>query len=137
MKKLSISLMLAFIASAVFAQSEKMQAVFEVTSSEISVQESAIRHVKLMAEAYPDAEFEMVIYGGALPMMLKNKSSAEGDIEALAKAENVSLKVCAITLKRHEFTEQDLISGVQSVPNGIVEVIDKQKKGWGYIKEAH
>lgn len=137
MKKLYLILLLGLITTAALAQHEKMQAIFEVTSSDINVHESAVRHVKGMAEAFPDAEFEMVIYGGALPMLLANRSSVKADIESLAEAGNVSLKVCAIALKKNDLKEQDLIIGVEIVPNGIVEVLDKQKKGWGYIKESN
>jgi intracellular sulfur oxidation DsrE/DsrF family protein len=138
MRKLYLSFFLALITTAVaLGQNEKVKIVFDVTSSDVKVQESAVRHVKGMSEAYPDFEFEMVIYSGALPMMLKTKSSVKTEIENLAKSDNVSLKVCAIALKRHDLTPQDLISSVGTVPNGIIELVEKQKMGWGYIKESN
>ena len=39
-------------------------------------------------------------------------------------------------MKRHKMTIGDLIPGVGSVPDGIYEIVMKQKDGWGYIKEA-
>ncbi len=137
MKKFYLSLFFSITMMFAQAQSEKMRAVFEVTSSDINVQESAVRHVKGMAEAYPDAEFELVVYGGALPMLLKARSPVKAEIEKLVNVDNVSLRVCAIAMEKHELTEQDLISGVKTVPNGIVEVILKQNEGWAYIKESN
>ncbi len=138
MRTLYLCFFLTLITTTVgLAQNEKVQIVFDVTSTDVKAQESAVRHVKGMSEAYPDSEFEMVIYSGALPMMLKTKSSVKAEIENLVKFNNVSLKVCAISLKRHGLTPQDLISGVGTVPNGIIEIVDKQKKGWSYIKESN
>jgi len=138
MRTLYFSFVLALFATTVaLGQNEKVQIVFDVTSSDVKAQESAVRHVKGMAKAYPDSEFEMVIYSGALPMMLKTKSTVKEEIENLAQSGNVSLKVCAISLERHDLTSQDLISGVGTVPNGIIEIVEKQKQGWGYIKESN
>lgn len=128
---------MAFITSVALCQNENVKIVFDVTSSDTSVHETVVRHVKGMSEAYPKSEFEMVIYSSALPMMLKNKSSVKTEIETLAKSKNVSLKVCSGSLKRYQLTEQDLISGVGTVPDGIIEIINKQNQGWGYIKESN
>jgi intracellular sulfur oxidation DsrE/DsrF family protein len=78
----------------------------------------------------------MVIYSSALDMVLKEKSSVSKELEDLAKKENVSFKVCQMSLDRHKLTTSNLIPGVGSVPDGILEIIMKQKQGWGYIKES-
>ncbi len=50
---------------------------------------------------------------------------------------DVSLKVCAITMKRNNLDKSQLIPGIEMVPDGIYEIISKQRDGWGYIKVAH
>ncbi|WP_296623051.1 DsrE family protein [Marivirga sp.] len=137
MKKIILCFALALITSVALCQKEKVKIIFDVTSSDTEVHKTAVRHVKGMSEAYPESEFEMVIYSGALPMMLKSESSVKTEIESLAKSDNVSLKVCAVSLKKNNATEQDLISGVGTVPDGIIEIVTKQNQGWGYIKEAN
>lgn len=137
MKKYILSLAIALITSVALCQNEKVKIIFDVTSSNTEVHETAVRHVKSMSEAYPESEFEMVIYSGALPMMLKSKSSVVTEIESLAKSSNVTLKVCAMSLKKHQLTDKDLISGVETVPDGIMEIVNKQNQGWGYIKEVN
>jgi hypothetical protein len=137
MKKYILSLAIALITSVALCQNEKVKIIFDVTSSNTEVHETAVRHVKSMSEAYPESEFEMVIYSGALPMMLKSKSSVITEIESLAKSSNVTLKVCAMSLKKHQLTDKDLISGVETVPDGIMEIVNKQNQGWGYIKEVN
>jgi hypothetical protein len=48
----------------------------------------------------------------------------------------VAFKVCAIAMKNNQVEQSQLIPGVQIVPDGIYEIITKQKEGWGYIKAA-
>jgi uncharacterized protein len=50
---------------------------------------------------------------------------------------DVSIKVCALAMKRQNVDESQLLPGVQVVPDGIYEIISKQRDGWGYIKVAH
>ena len=119
-----------------FAQETPVKIVFDVTSKDAKVHGSAMRHVKAMAKAYPDSKFEVVVYSGAIDMVLKGKSSVEADMEALAKNENVSFVVCEGTMARDQITHDQLVPGVTSVPDGILEIIKRQSEGWGYIKEA-
>ncbi|WP_375323534.1 DsrE family protein [Flagellimonas sp. GZD32] len=135
MKK-AIVLMLIMASSMVMAQTEPIKVVFDVTSSNPDVHRTAAKHLRLMAEAYPDSEFELVIYSGAYKMV-DNKSSVAGEtLSEIVQKDNVSIVICQQTMKRHEMTMGDLIPGVGSVPDGIYEIIMKQKEGWGYIKEA-
>jgi len=120
----------------VFGQEKPVKIVFDVTSSNTAVHKSAMRHVKAMSEAYPTSKFEVVMYSGAMDMVLKDKSSVEEDMEALAKKDNVKFVICEGTMKRHNVDKSQIISGVESVPDGIIEIIERQQEGWGYIKEG-
>ncbi len=136
MKKSLIILALLFVTIG-FAQEKPVKIVFDVTSSDPATHNSTLRHVKFMSEAYPESEFEVVGYSGSLDMFLTEKSSVREEMEALINKENVSFRVCAATMKRYKASDDDLIKGVKSVPDGIMEIIVKQQEGWGYIKEAH
>lgn len=135
--KTYINLIIAFVVTVtMFAQEKPVKIVFDVTSNETSVHESTIRHVKAMSAAYPNSEFEVVMYSGSIDMVLKDKSTVAEDLEALAKKENISFVVCQGTMKRHEIDASEIIPGVTSVPDGILEIVQKQSEGWGYIKEG-
>ena len=118
------------------AQEKPVKIVFDVTSSNIKVHGAALRHVKGMSKAYPDSKFEVVMYSGAIDMVLKDKSSVAADMEALSKNKNVSFVICEGTMKRHKIDKSQLIPGVTTVPDGILEIVAKQAEGWGYIKES-
>ncbi len=136
MKKL-ITLIMVLMAGFVMAQDKPVKIVFDVTSADEGTHQSTIRHVKFMSEAYPTSEFEVVMYSKAMNMVLADKSSVAGDIEKLAAQGNVSFKICQGTMNRYKVSEDQLVKGVETVPDGILEIIQKQAEGWGYIKEAH
>lgn len=132
-----IGLFLIVIPALVSGQKKPVHIVFDVTSKDPQTHAAVLRHVKGMSEAYPDAMFEVVIYGGALPMVVKDESPSANAIEQLTKRNNVSFKVCAQTMERHGVAKDQLVAGVQTVPDGILEIVMRQADGWGYIKESH
>ena len=134
-KHITVALAL-FFSTMLIAQEKPVKIVFDVTSDNIKVHQAAVRHVKFMSQAYPDSMFEVVMYSGSIDMVLKDKSSVAKDMEALARNKNISFIICEGTMKRHKIDKSQLISGVKTVPDGILEIILKQKEGWGYIKEG-
>ena len=120
-----------------FSQDNPVKVLFDVTSSHLEPQEATIRHVKNMSESYPESEFEIVVYGGALDMLLKGKSSVTDGVIELSKRKNVTVNACNGTMKRRNVQKSDLIDGVNVVPDAIYELASKQKAGWSYIKESY
>jgi uncharacterized protein len=131
------SIIAVLLLSAVaWSQEQPVKILFDVTSSDVKVQESAVRHVDMMSKAYPDSQFEVVMYGGSSQMAIQGKSTVEAKVKELVGRDNVSFKMCEGTLKRKEIKKSDLIPGIGTVPDGILELVHKQSQGWGYIKEG-
>jgi len=137
MKKILPTLICVFLLMELHAQTKPVNIVFDVTSADPSTHQSTMRHVKVMSANYPDAKFEVVLYSGSVDMALKEKSSVAEEIASFAGSNNVSFKVCAMTLDRKKIDKNELISNVEVVPDGILEIVTKQSEGWGYIKESH
>jgi hypothetical protein len=137
MKTYLISFIALIISFTINAQDKPIKVVFDVTSKDVSVHDSTVRHIAFVSEAYKQSQFEIVIYSGALNMLLKNKSSNASKIAELIKKDNVSFVVCQGTMDRYKANKSELIEGVQIVPDGIYEIALKQSEGWSYIKEAH
>lgn len=137
MKKYLIFLPIFLFSIHAWAQTQPVKIVFDVTSKDEAAHQSTMRHVKMMSTAYPDSEFEVVIYGGALAMALEDGSSVSDDIGQLKDRKNVTINVCEGTMKRRQVDASQLLPGVGTVPDGILEIVNKQGEGWGYIKEAH
>lgn len=135
MKKYLVLVFIGFLAFSCFAQDKPVKIVFDVTNKDAHVHQSAIRHVKGMSAAYPESEFEVVLYSGGLEMVWNERTSVAQDIQELAKRPNVSFVVCEQSMAGHNVTKSDLVPGVKTVPDGILEIAHKQQQGWSYIKE--
>ena len=68
---------------------------------------------------------------------MPEKSTVIADVKEAMKNPNVSFKVCSMALKNNKTEKSQLLKDVQTVPDGIYEIISKQKSGWGYIKVMH
>lgn len=136
-KQLLLTSYLVLLCGILWAQAKPVKIVFDVTSTDTLIQQTAFRHASMMAASYPESKFEIVVYGGALPMVLKDKSTITKGLQQLEGNKNVSVRVCAITMKRNNIDKAQLLPGVEVVPDAIMEIVTKQGEGWGYIKEAH
>ena len=119
------------------AQNKDYKVVFDLTSKDTLNQQSLLREMSLVKEGNPDAQLEAVIYGQGLGLIIKNASSQSAEIQRLLSMSDVSIKVCALAMKRQKVDASQLLPNVQIVPDGIYEIISKQRDGWGYIKVAH
>jgi intracellular sulfur oxidation DsrE/DsrF family protein len=119
------------------AQNVNYKVVFDMTSRDSINQQSLIRELGLIRESNPNAKMEVVVYGQGLDLVIKGKSSQEPNVARLATDKDITFKICAIAMKRINITKDQLVPGVEVVPDGIYEIISKQQEGWGYIKVAH
>jgi uncharacterized protein len=120
-----------------WSQMKDYNIVFDITSAEPLSQQAVIRQVSMIKQANPDAKLEVVIYGQGLNLVLKDSTAYKADLEKLIQMKDVSFSACAVTMERRKATKADLVTGVQTVPDGIYEILTRQRQGWGYIKVAN
>ncbi len=137
MRKLCLfTTILLFISQFSLAQKD-YKVVFDLTSGDTLSQQTAIRWVNEIIKTEPTAQVEVVMFGKGLPLVVKDKSALANDVASLATNKNVAFKVCAIAMANQKIDKSQLLTGVQIVPDGIYEIVSKQREGWGYIKVAH
>jgi len=136
MKKLLFFFVISLISYSSFSQKD-YKVVFDMTSNDSVNQKNVIRWIDEIMLAEPTAQVEVVFYAQSVPMVIKDRSMRSDDIIRVTSNKNVSLRVCAVALKAQHFDPSQLLPGVQTVPDGIYEIIKKQREGWGYIKVAH
>ena len=134
MYKNILGLLLVLSGNFLNAQTSDYKVVFDLTSKDTTDQKAVIRWISGITSSDPNAKLEVVLYGQSLDMVVKNRSVAASDIPKLTENKNITFKVCAIAMKKHEIDKSMLLPGVEIVPDGIYEIITKQKEGWGYIK---
>ena len=136
MRRLSLLTIILLVASHAWAQKD-YKVVFDLTSGDTLSQQTAIRWVNEIIKAEPTAQVEVVMFGKGLPLAVQERSALANDVMSLATNKNVAFKVCAIALANQKIDKSQLLTGVQIVPDGIYEIVSKQREGWGYIKVAH
>jgi intracellular sulfur oxidation DsrE/DsrF family protein len=133
------AILLAFLlvsTKVIFAQNVPYNVVFDITSKDTNDHKTVLRWLKEISKGRPDAQMEVVLYGQSLDMVIKDKSIAKDAIQELMSNKNIFFKVCNASLTRHNIDKSTLLPGIAIVPDGIYEIITKQKEGWGYIKVA-
>ena len=135
-KQLLFLILVLFAPVCLLAQMRDYQVVFDLTSKDTTVHKTVIRWLDGISKERPDARLEVVLYSGSLDMVVKDKSTVAADLARLQQNKNISLKVCAATMKRYNVDASQLLPGVDVVADGIYEIISRQKEGWGYIKAA-
>lgn len=116
------------------AQKIPYRVVFDVTSKDTVVHQMLARWVKGIMAADPDAKIEIVYYAKSLDMVTKGKSVVADEVVQYAANKNVAFKVCEVSMKSNNVDKSQLLPGVETIPDGIYEIISLQHDGWGYIK---
>jgi intracellular sulfur oxidation DsrE/DsrF family protein len=136
MKRYISSIIICLLAIT-FVNAQDYKVVFDMTSKDSVNQQALIRQLDYIKETNASSKLEVVIYGEGLGLILKDRSPLQSSITKLINSDHVSFKVCGATMKRNNIDKSQLIPGVEVVPDGIYEIITRQKEGWGYIKVAH
>ena len=137
MKRHIFILLLSLASAFLTAQTKDYKVVFDLTSKDTVDHKNVLRWMNEISKEDPNARLEVVFYGQSLDLVVKDKSVAPDVITKLAANKNFSFRVCSIAMKRHNIDNSQLLAGVQTVPDGIYEIISKQREGWGYIKVSH
>ncbi len=119
------------------AEPQPYRVVFDLTSRDTLEQKAVLRWLREVGTSSPDAKMEVVMYGKGFELVMPERSTYLNDVKEAMKNPNVAFRVCAIALKNNSVDKSQLIPGVETVPDGIHELVLKQQDGWGYIKVMH
>jgi uncharacterized protein len=126
----SILLFFAFTSN----KPKKHRVVFQFTNANDTLQQKAFANqLNNLVTLWPNAELEVVSYNHGLDFMMTAKSKQIDAINKLAE-KGIKFMVCENTMKRQKVTKDQLLPIAVVVPSGIAEVVEKQEKGWSYIK---
>ena len=138
MKTFLTSLILVVVSITTLAQEKDQKIIFDVTSTDSNVHKAVMLQMKVMSANYPNSKLEVMVYGKALSMLIKNQSTVANEVALYSNNDNVSFTACEVSMKLlFKIDEKQLINGVGTVENAIPDIVMKQKNGWGYIKVAN
>jgi uncharacterized protein len=129
------------VAALVGAQSQSRpqpyKVVFDLTSDDPLDQGAVLRWLREVGSANPETDMEVVMYGRGLALVVPGRTSQLEEVKQAIARPHVSFKVCEISLRNQKVDKSELLPNVGTVPDGIGELVAKQKQGWGYIKAVH
>jgi len=138
MRRILFFVLLALVsAGSAQAQRQPYRVVFDLTSRDTLEQRAVLRWIREVGTSSPDAQMEVVMYAKGFELVMPERSAYIADVKEAMKSPNVRFKVCAIALKNSNVDKSQLLPGVQTVPDGIYEIVSKQQDHWGYIKVMH
>lgn len=119
------------------AQKKQHKLVFDMAGSDTADYAGVIRQVNNVLKNAPDSKIEIVFHGKAVYALVKDKTTVKEKIDDLVNNKHVVVAACNNSMDRFNLTKDDLISSAIVVPVAILELTDKQEKGWSYIKAGH
>lgn len=131
---------LSAAAVAVLAQTagpQPYKVVFDLTSSDPSDQQAVLRWINEVTAINPKTETEVVMYGRGLDLVIAGKTTRADDVAKAIADRHASFRVCAIAMKNQQLDTTELLPNIEIVPDGIGELVARQRDGWGYIKVGH
>lgn len=113
---------------------EMLRAVIQVSDNDPHKWNLALNNARnvqndLGAEA---TELEIVVYGPGIGMLKADSPVAKRVADALAKG--VKVVACENTMKGQKLTYADMLPDIGYVNSGVVELMQRQRKGWAYIR---
>ena len=112
----------------------KSSVVIQVSESNPAIWNLALNNAKNIQQdlGKDNVNIEIVAYGPGISMLKFDSEVAPRVKEA--SADGVAIRACGNTMKKQKLTEKDLESSVKVVPAGVIEIMNKQREGWAYIK---
>src|ERR1044071_7369634 len=133
-RMLAVGLIALLSVGFVQTQRQPYRVVFDLTSRDTLEQRAVLRWLREVATSSPSAQMEVVMYAKGFELVMPERSAYIADVKEAMKNPNITFKVCAIALRNNSVHKSQLIPGVETVPDGIYEIVSKQQSQWGYIK---
>jgi len=108
--------------------------VFDLTTDDPQDQTAVLRWLREVASANPKSEMEVVMYGRGLALVTPGRSKLTDEAKVAIGRPSVTFKVCEISMRNQKVEKGQMLPHVETVPDGIGEIVARQKEGWGYIK---
>ena len=112
---------------------KKYKIVIQLTNGDTAVHRATVKQIFNALAAAPNSKIEVVCHNNGISFLQTAKTFYADKIKEL-KAKGVTFAACENTLRERKIDKSEIVSEAFFVPAGIIEVVDKQTKGWSYLK---
>lgn len=111
-----------------------LNAVIHCNFDDPTRQENGLRNIRNILED-TDGEVDLVVvcHGAGLSLVISEDNGNAETVAELIRA-RVRFQACENTMQSRSLASESLISGVDTVPSGAVEVLHLQQQGYGYFR---
>jgi hypothetical protein len=118
------------------AEQVKQHLLIQVSEDSVERLSAALNAAKFVQAQYgaPNVEIEIVIFG---PGVQTVKYYAPKPIPERVKQEKyngIRIVVCDYSMRAAKLRPSDMLRDVSYVPSGVVEIMEKEKLGWSYVR---
>jgi uncharacterized protein len=130
----ALSLAIAVPAAYAQASGAKNRVVMQVSDNDPAKWNLALNNARnLQADlGAKNVEIEIVAYGPGIGML--KADSVVGSRIADALATGVRVEACENTMRGQKLDKAEMLTGIDYVPAGVVEIMQKQQQGWAYLR---
>lgn len=132
---LALAAALAFVAPAQAQQAPaRARVVMQVSDNDPARWNLALNNARnLQADlGAANVAIEIVAYGPGIGMVRDDSVVGNRIDEAIAAG--VKVAACENTMRGQKLAKADMRAGVSYVPAGVVEIMQRQQKGWVYLR---
>jgi uncharacterized protein len=109
--------------------------MLQLTSDEPKIMNAVLTNAANLQKFYGPDNVEVVIVAFGPGMeALYGKTSPVADRVSSLMHYDVKFAACANTMEATQHKAEELISGVEVVPAGIAEIVERQLRGWVYVR---
>ncbi|MCK6694781.1 MAG: DsrE family protein [Thermoanaerobaculia bacterium] len=112
---------------------KKHKVVIQLTSNDTLVHKALIKQIRNVQAAAPNTKIEVVCHNNGITF-LQTAVSKQCPAIVECKQTGVDFVACENTMRERKIKREELTAACRTVPAGLVEIIDKQEKGWAYVK---
>ena len=112
----------------------KQRLVIQVSDAEPGKWKLALSNARNVQQdlGADNVEIEIVAYGPGIDMLNADSEASPGVIQAMT--DGVKVVACENTMRNRKLKREDMQGGISYVGAGVVEIMQKQREGWSYIR---
>ena len=116
------------------APAAKQRLVIQVSDAEPGKWKLALSNARNVQQdlGADNVEIEIVAYGPGIDMLHADSEASPGVIQAMT--DGVKVVACENTMRNRKLKREDMQGGIGYVGAGVVEIMQKQRQGWSYIR---
>ena len=137
MRRIFLGITSLFLISMLCAQQKEHKIVFDFTKGDTASFSTMMRQLTNIVKATENPKLELVCYGPALDMLMKDKTTVRQQIEEFHSKYNVVFAACEASMQRRGITKDQLLLEVVTIPLAMLEISAKQQDGWSYVKAGY